>query len=120
MLLICNFAQLTQFLEKEDVLNIRETLQPLQILCMQYKSKSHRKAITSPSSFINEFNFVDPHCLKAEPNLELNTTAYWMCQQFSVSPLFFSCFHSPKYVVKIGNASLIHTKGGKCVALGEG
>ena len=79
-----------------------------------------RKAITGTSSFVDEFNFVDPHRLKAEPNLELNTTAYWMCQQFGVSPLFFSCFHSPKYVVKIGNASLIRIDGGKRVALGEG
>jgi len=42
-----------------------------------------------------------------------------MRQRFGVSPLFFSCFHSPKYVVKIGNAFLIRTEGGKRVALGE-
>jgi len=79
-----------------------------------------RKAITGTCSFVDEFNFVDPVRLKAEPNLELNTTAYWMRQQFGVSPLFFSCFRSPKHVVKTGNASLIRTEGGKRVALGEG
>ena len=92
--------------------------QPLRILCVQPKYHD-RKAITGSSSFVDEFNFVDHHGLKAEPNLELNTTAYWMRQRFGVSPLFFSCFYSPKYVVKIGNASLIRTKGGKRVALGK-
>jgi len=91
--------------------------QPLRILCVEFKS--YRKAITGTSSFVDEFNFVDPHRLKAEPYLELDTTAYWMRQRFGVSPLFFSCFHSPKYGVKIGNASLIHTGKGKRVALGE-
>jgi len=71
------------------------------------------------SSFVDEFNFVDPRRLKAEPKLELNTTAYWMRQRFGVSPLFFSCVHPPEYVVKIGNASLIRTEAGKRVALGE-
>ena len=79
-----------------------------------------RNAITATSSFVDEFNFVDPHRLKAEPNLELNTTAYWMRQRFGVSPLFFNCFHSPDYVVKVGNGSLIRTEGGKRVALGTG
>jgi len=62
---------------------------------------------------------VDPRRLKAEPTLELNTTAYWMRQRFGVSPLFFSCFHSPTSLVKSGSASLIRTEGGKRVALGE-
>jgi hypothetical protein len=107
-------------LKGENVLNVGETPQPLRILCVQ--SKSYGKAIhiiTGNSSFVDEFNFVDPHRLKAEPNLELNTTAYWMRQRFGVSPLFFSCFYSPKFGVKIGNASLIRTEGGKRVALGE-
>jgi len=86
---------------------------------VESKAKSYRKAITGPSSFVDEFNFVDPHRLKAEPNLELSTTAYWMRQRFGVSPLFFSRFHSPKHSVKIGNASLIRTEGGKRLALGE-
>ena len=79
-----------------------------------------RETIAVTSSFVDQFNFVDPHRLKDEPNLELDTTAYWMRQRFGVSPLFFSCFRSPKYVVKIGNASLIRTEAGKRVALGEG
>ena len=101
------------------MLNIGETPQPLRILCVQSKS-SDRKAITGISSFVDEFNFVDPHRLKAEPNLELNTTAYWMRQRFGVSPLFFSCFNSSDYVVKVGNAPLIRTEGEKRVALGTG
>jgi len=104
-------------LEGEDVLNVGEMPQPLRILYVQSKS-SDRKAITGTSSFVDEFNFVDPHRLKAEPNLELNTTAYWMRQRFGVSPLFFSCFHSPTSRVKSGSASLMRTEAGKRVALG--
>ena len=93
-----------------------EMPQPLRILCVQSKS-SDRKAITGTFSFVDEFNFVDPHRLKAEPDLELNTTAYWMHKRFGVSPLFFSHFHFPASL-KIGSASLMRTEAGKRVALG--
>jgi hypothetical protein len=36
----------------------KEMPQPLRILCVQ--SKSYRKAITNSSSFVDEFNFVNP------------------------------------------------------------
>ncbi|KIM38870.1 hypothetical protein M413DRAFT_419836 [Hebeloma cylindrosporum] len=65
--------------------------------------------------FIDELNFVDPFHLNREPNLELNTTGYWMRQRFGVSPLFFSLIISPNYVVKAGNASLMRMEHGKCV-----
>jgi hypothetical protein len=68
---------------------------------------------------VDKFNFVDPHHLKAKPALEFNTTAYWMHQRFGVSPLFFSCLQSPKYVVKIGNAALMRTEARRRVAIGE-
>ena len=42
-----------------------------------------------------------------------------MRQRFGVSPLFFSLIFSPNYVVKAGNASLMRTENGKCVAVGE-
>lgn len=45
--------------------------------------------ITGTSSFIDEFNFVDPRHLKAKPNLELDTTAYWMPEWVGISPFFF-------------------------------
>ena len=100
------------------MLTVGEMPQPLRILYVQSKS-SDRKAITGTSSFVDEFNFVDPIRLKAEPNLELNTTAYWMRRRFGVSPLFFSCFHSPTARVKSGSASLMRTESGKRVALGR-
>ena len=72
---------------------------------------------------------MDPHCLKADPSLELDTTAYWMRQRFGVSPLFFSLvsfqdsseFSSQDYVVTPGNAFFMRhgAENGKCVAVGE-
>jgi hypothetical protein len=70
-------------------------------------------------SFVDELNFIDPFHLHREPDLELNTTGYWMRQRFGVSPLFFSLIVSPNYVVKAGNASLMRMENGKCVAVGE-
>ncbi|KIM38867.1 hypothetical protein M413DRAFT_29808 [Hebeloma cylindrosporum] len=72
-----------RFSEAEDLLN-GERPQPLRIF------------------FVEEFDFVDPQRLKAEPTLEINTTA---------------CFHSPTSLVKSGSASLIRTENGKRVAL---
>ena len=65
---------------------------------------------------MEELNFVNPHRLEAEPNLELNTTAYWLRQRFGVSPLFF---HAQKNLKTwTANASLLRTEAGKRVALG--
>jgi hypothetical protein len=74
---------------------------------------------STPHSFVDEFNFVDPHLLKDDPSLEDNTTAYWMREQFGVSPLFFSLILSPNYIVKPGNASLMRMDNEICVAVGE-
>jgi len=74
---------------------------------------------TRTHSFVEELNFVDPFHLQNEPNLELNTTGYWMRQRFGVTPLFFSLILSQNYVVKPGNALLMRMENGKCVAVGE-
>jgi hypothetical protein len=76
-------------------------------------------SIKRTHSFVDEFNFVDPFHLNPEPNIELNTTGYWMRQRFGVSPLFFSLILSENYAVKPGNASLLRMENGKCVAVGE-
>jgi len=97
----------------------RESPQPLRILCVISSSLYVGVNGTHLHSFVDQFNFVDPHLLKAEPSLELNTTAYWMRQCFGVSPLFFSFIFSPNYVVQPGNASLMRFENEKCVAIGE-
>ena len=97
----------------------RENPQPLRILWVISSSFYVDVNGTYLHSFVDQFNFVDPHLLKAEPSLELNTTAYWMRQRFGVSPLFFSLIFSPNYVVPPGNASLMRFENEKCVAIGE-
>ncbi|PPQ78924.1 hypothetical protein CVT25_002400 [Psilocybe cyanescens] len=64
--------------------------------------------------FIEDLNFLDQSRINGKSNPDVENTAYWMQQQFGVSPLFFDGMTSRKFT---GNASFVRRRNGKCVSL---